>query len=564
MLRELHIRNFAVVEQMELRLREGMTVFTGETGAGKSILIEAVGLVLGDRARPTAIRQGCTDADIAAIFDVRDDPAVKKLLASRGIEYTEDECILRRQLSVDGRSRAYVNGLPVPLRVLQTLGERLVDIHGQHAHYSLLHSAAQRQLLDDFASHGPFLDDTKKTYHEWSKLTYALADLDKADPDDTHRTDTLSYEIDELQATVVTAEQLQALEQEHTALANANLILTQCQRAITLLEAEAGVTDKLRDALKELRRLQALQPKIVPALELLENAAIQLEEAGSELRHHLHELEPDPERLDHIERQLSTLHDLARKHQTVVQKLPKTLVELKQRLSVLRAAESKRVELQQSQAQLLKRFHHLAAQLSASRSRHAKELAIACNQHFQQLGMRDAELLVRVTPADSDEPSPEGVDTVEFLISTSPGQPPLPLRHSASGGELSRVGLALQVVAVRKHGIGTLIFDEVDAGIGGRTAQIVGRLLRQLGEHRQVLCVTHLPQVAAEGHHHVGVTKRINRHTTQTAANILDLDSRIGEIARMLGGIEITQQTLAHAREMLLASQNREAAKLSR
>ncbi|MGH8646235.1 MAG: DNA repair protein RecN [Gammaproteobacteria bacterium] len=560
MLGELHIRNFAVVEQMELRLREGMTVFTGETGAGKSILIEAVGLVLGDRARPTVIRQGCTDADIAAIFDIRDDPAVKQLLASNGIECAEDECILRRQLSVDGRSRAYVNGLPVPLRALQTLGERLVDIHGQHAHYSLLQPAAQRQLLDDFADHGPLLDDTKKTYREWSMLTSALAELDKADPEDAHRSDTLSHEIGELQATVITAEQLQALEQEHTTLANVNLILTQGQRALTLLGAEAGVTDKLRDALKELRQIQTLQPKINPAVELLENAAIQLEEAGTELRHHLHQLEPDPERLAQIERQLSALHDLARKHHTAVQNLAQTLAELKQRLSARFEAESKRAELTQSQTHLLQRFHHLAAQLSASRAQHAKELAIACSEHFQHLGMRDAELLVHVTPVDSDEPSPEGMDTVEFLISTNPGQAPLPLRHSASGGELSRIGLALQVVAVRKHGIGTLIFDEVDAGIGGGTAQIVGRLLRQLGEHRQVLCVTHLPQVAVEGHHHVGVTKRINGEATQTVASVLDLELRIGEIARMLGGIQITQQTLAHAREMLLGSEERAGA----
>ncbi|MGH8614663.1 MAG: DNA repair protein RecN [Gammaproteobacteria bacterium] len=556
MLRELHIRNFAVVEQMELRLREGMTVFTGETGAGKSILIEAVGLVLGDRPRPNTIRQGCADADIVAIFDILDDPGVKQLLASNGIECAEDECILRRQLSVDGRSRAYVNGLPVPLRALQTLGERLVDIHGQHAHYSLLQPAAQRQLLDDFADHGLLLDDTKKTYREWSMLTSVLAELDKADPEDD-RSDTLSHGIDELQATVVTAEQLQALEQEYTTLANVNRILTQGQRALTLLEAEAGITDNLRDALKELRQIQTLHPKIIPALELLENAAIQLEEAGTDLRHHLHQLEPDPERLGQIERQLSALHDLARKHHTPIQNLAQTLADLKQHFSARIEAESKRAELAQSQSQLLKRFHHLAAQLSASRAHHAKELAIACSEHFQHLGMRDAELLVHVTSVNGDEPSPEGMDTVEFLISTNPGQAPLSLRHNASGGELSRIGLALQVVAVRKHGIGTLIFDEVDAGIGGRTAQIVGQLLRQLGEHRQVLCVTHLPQVAAEGHHHVGVTKRINGETTQTVASVLDLELRIGELARMLGGIQITQQTLAHAREMLLASQDR-------
>ncbi len=552
MLRHLAIRNFALVEQLELEFAPGMTVLTGETGAGKSILLDALGLVLGDRADSTAVRVGSDRAEISATFEIAGLSQVRAWLAERELDM-QDECILRRTVSADGGSRGYINGQPAPVQSLRELGEQLVDIHGQHAHQSLLKREIQRQLLDAYADHADLLTQVESAYRRWRTAALELERLRGIRADREARLDMLRYQIGELEALGLGVDELQGLEEEHGRLANASRLLEGAQRVVDLLYdgEEMAVAALLGRGLTELHELEALDHHLAASCELLEAAAIQTKEAVSELRHYLDRADLDPARLDQVEQRLAAVHDLARKHRCDSNELPALLERLTTELAELEQAETRLDQLEQEITRALADYRKLAVQLGDGRRQAAARLAREVVANMAELGMSGGAFEISLAPLESDEPAPHGMERVEMLVTANPGQPLKPLAKVASGGELSRISLAIQVITAAQGMIPTLVFDEVDVGIGGGVAEMVGRKLRGLGSERQVLCVTHQPQVAAQGHQHLRVSKRSVDAETRTDVAALDAAERIEEIARMLGGMKITDQTLAHAREML-------------
>lgn len=553
MLRRLHIRGFVTVEQLALELGERMTVFTGETGAGKSILVEALGLVLGDRAQGGLVRSGCERAAITAVFDLRDAPEVGPRLAEKGIDRADGECIIKRQIDADGRSRGFINGDPVTAQVLREIGESLVDIHGQNAHQSLLRRDVQRGLLDDFAGHREELAATAAASRAWKAATDELDRLGaQSDLDREAEIDLLRYQIQELEALRITPEALAALEQDHTRLSNAARIVEACRRAAGMLHEDAGSADSLIGrASREIQALHQIDPALEPITLLLDQARVHLAEACPELRHYLAGVDMDPDRLERVEAKLSALHDLARKHRVAFAELPGHLAALQTRAHHLENSRARERELRAAQAARLTEYQQAAQALHASRVRAAGAMSEEIARHIRELGMPGGMFSVHVEAVAGDLASPHGIDRVEFLVTTNPGEPPRPLGKVASGGELSRISLAIQVVNASDRGVPTLVFDEVDVGIGGAVAEIVGRRLQCLGEKRQVLCVTHLPQVASVSDQHLKVIKTTDDQTTRTRVDRLEGPDRVQEIARMLGGITISRQTINHAREML-------------
>jgi len=551
MLRHLHIRNFALVESLELDFEAGMTVLSGETGAGKSILLGALGLTLGDRADSGVVRHGGERAEISATFHTAGLSAVEAWLAERELEM-DGECILRRIVGSDGRSRAYINGQPVPVQLLKELGEQLVDIHGQHAHQSLLKRDVQRQLLDSFAGQSELARETAAAYRQWQKLNEEYQALSRAGAERDSRLELLRYQVQELEALQLGEHELDELDEEHARLANANRLLEGSQGAVNLLydSEEQSITSLLAHTLGELQELQGYDAALAPACELLEGAAIQAKEAATELRHYVDSLELDPGRLAWVEQRLAAIHDLARKHRTEPGQLPALQRQLQQELDELDQAGSR---LEGMQAEIDKAHAHyraLAEKLSQGRSKGAKQLAQQVSSNMQALGMGGGRFDIVLTPLEN-APGPNGLESVELQVSANPGQPLRPLSKVASGGELSRISLAIQVITAGQEGIPTLIFDEVDVGVGGGVAEMVGRQLRDLGESRQVLCVTHQPQVAAQGHHHFQISKCSTGESTRTEVNPLAGEERVAEVARMSGGVKVTEQTLDHARELI-------------
>ena len=556
MLTRLHIRHFAIVEDLELAFGPGMTVLTGETGAGKSILLDALGLVLGDRADSAVVRPGAKRAEITAEFDVSNLEGVAAWLAERELD-ADGECLVRRTVNAEGGSRGYVNGQPMPVQALRELGEQLVDIHGQHAHQSLLKRAVQRQFLDDFADHGPLLEETAGAYRRWRELQDEYERLAGAAEDRGARRDLLQYQVAELKALELGPGEVAELEAEHQRLANASRLLEGAQRAAAVLSEgeEQTVSHLLAQTLSDLQDLAELDPRLQTAAQLLGEAEIQVREAGSELRHYVADLELDPERLEHLESRLATLQDLARKHQVRPEELPERLETLAAELAELEGADDRleglEGEIRETEAVYLKK----AEALSEGRRNAAAALAERVSANMQGLGMPEGRFEVQVDRSDDAAYGPHGLDRVEFLVSANAGQPAGPLNKVASGGELSRISLALQVIAADRARIPTLIFDEVDVGVGGGVAEMVGRQLRALGVGAQVLCVTHQPQVAALGHQHLAVSKETADGETRAEVNPLADRARQEEVARMLGGMEITDQTRSHARELLEKAQ---------
>lgn len=556
MLTRLHIRNFALVEYLELEFAPGMTVLTGETGAGKSILLDALGLVLGDRADSGTVRAGCDRAEISATFDIRGLQAVRAWLEERELNL-DDECILRRTVSADGGSRGYINGQPAPVQSLRDLGEQLVDIHGQHAHQSLLKRDLQRQLLDGYAGHDALVEQVGAAYRRWRDLQQELERLSRAAGERDSRLELLRYQVGELEALGLTGDELTALEEEHGRLANASRLQEGVQRALDLLYEgdEMAVVSLLGRTLSELRELQTIDGQLTGACELLDSAAIQAREAAGELRHYLDRADLDPERLDWVEQRLAAIQELARKHRCTGAELPALLERLQQELAGLEQAGQRLDGLEAEIKRCRDAYLKQAKELSAGRRKAAQTLAAQVSANMAELGMKGGKFEVALETVDGDEPAPHGLERVELLVSANPGQPPKPLAKVASGGELSRISLAIQVISAGKGSIPTLIFDEVDVGVGGGVAEMVGRQLHTLGGERQVLCVTHQPQVAAQGHQHLQVSKQSQGDATRSAVKLLDAEARVEEIARMLGGMTITGQTLSHAREMLALAQ---------
>lgn len=563
MLTHLQIRDFAIVVNLELDLTSGMSAVTGETGAGKSIMIDALGLLLGDRADSTVIRQGAERADISATFDLSNLPDLQNWLIERELGGAGEECHLRRVIGQNGRSRAYIDGSPQPLQVLRDFGEHLVDIHGQHEHQSLFKRDMQRQLLDDYGGNQALLGELANKYRYWYDSVQRLETLRKNSDEKAAQRDLLTYQVRELQALNLHAGELSELEAEHLRLANAGRLLTSCQRAVIQLyeSDEFSVQKLLGQVFDEVTALSDLDPQLVSTGELLNGALIQVGEASDELRRYLQRIELDPSRLTWVEERLADIQTLARKHRLEdPQGLPDLLKRLEAELDELENVEYHQESLQKRLEQAWQDYQTSAQNLSKRRATHAAELAERVSEAMQELGMQGGRFEISFTR--QDRPTLQGLESVEFLVSANPGQPLKSLAKVASGGELSRISLAIQVIAARSTRIATLIFDEVDVGIGGGVAEVVGRQLRALGETRQVLCVTHLPQVAAQAHHHFKVSKHSDGQSTYTKINPLESQQRIEEIARMLGGVELTANTWAHAEEMIaIARSKTQAAK---
>ena len=553
MLTHLSIQNFTLVDHLDLDLKPGMTVITGETGSGKSIMLEALGQTLGDRADGQRVRLGAPRADISASFDTSKIRIANKWLKEHDLQQDEipSECLLRRVISSDGKSKAYINGQPVTLQQLRTLGEMLIDIHSQHEHQSLLLKDTHRRLLDEFANQAELARQVRQAFREWqSRLEHYLHLRDNA-AEVSARFQLLNYQVQELDQLGLKSGEMEALEVEQRTLANAEDILRGSQQLAAICsDDEQGLSINLHRALHILRAMPEKTATLQEAEQLLTSAQIQVQEAQHEIEHHIDGFALDPERLAFVEERLSAIYDIARKHRITPEQLPELIAQLSSELAELQGGDARLDVLEQQVNEAERQYRQLAETLSAQRQKAGVKLAKQVNAQLQKLGMENAHLLVSLIPFN-DKPSLHGLEDVEFLISTNPGQPPRPLNKVASGGELSRISLAIQVITAQTSATPTLVFDEVDVGIGGATADVVGNLLRQLGEKGQVICVTHLAQVASKGHQHLQVSKTARKNSAESTLVELSGDAKVEEIARMLGGAKVTEQSLAHAREIL-------------
>ena len=556
MLTQIHIWNFAIVESLDLEFESALTVLTGETGAGKSILLDALGLALGDRADTSVIRHGSDKAEISVSFSTDDAPLAQAWLVKHEMD-SEDECIIRRTISNKGSSRAFINGIPSTVQQLRELGEMLVDLHGQHEHQSLLYKEVQRELVDNYADHKDLLSQVKNSFKQWQQLDKELLRLTQANDDRDSRLELLRYQVQELETLNLKTGEPEHLENELKRLSNASELLQTAQSVIDRLDEDEqqAVNTTMSRCVNDLNDLARLDDKLEPIAELLNTAIIQAQETVSELRHYMESLELDPERLHDVEQRITDIHNLSRKHRVEPEELVAMLPVLQQELEDLEQADIKLVDLQKQLEKAKNDYIKAAKTLSASRSKTAKTLSSKITDAMQGLSLQGGQFKAECIALDERQWNSKGSEEIEFLVSANPGTPLKPLNKVASGGELSRISLAIQVITAQAARIPTLIFDEVDVGIGGRVAEIVGLQLRALGHHRQVICVTHLPQVAALGHHHYQVSKRTDKKSTVTTINPLGPAERINEIARMLGGIDITDQTLSHAKEMIERAQ---------
>lgn len=554
MLLNLNIIDLAVVDALDLDLDPGMSVLTGETGAGKSILLTALGLALGDRADSGYVRPGSKRAEVNIEFDLARAPLVKQWLVDNELD-DDGQCMIRRTISDDGRSKAYINNRPVNLQTLQGLSRQLVEIHGQHAHLTLLDSEEQRRLLDGFAGNQGLLDDLNNCYQNWKQAHKQLQQLLKAGSDQAEREELLRYQLDELQQLDLENFDYQALAEQHHKLANLGKILGVGQQQLDILydNDQQSVADMLGHVIHEINELAQYTGELNGISELLSDAEIQIGEATQQLRRFLENQEADPQQLISLENQIGIIQSLSRKHKIQPEELPELAGRFAKELDNISHSSERIESLNTDCENLLSHYRKLAGELSASRRQAGTELQQRISGAVKELGMPHGEFIVNLrTPADA-EPQRNGVDSIEFLVSTNPGLPAKPLAKVASGGELSRISLAIQVTTSTDKTTPTMIFDEVDSGIGGGIAEIVGQKLRRLSANRQVLCVTHLPQVASQAHQHLFVAKNQKAAVTSSTVRRLSDEERVNEVARMLGGVTITENTLAHAREMLVS-----------
>jgi DNA repair protein RecN (Recombination protein N) len=548
----LQVRDFAIIDAVEVEFGPGMTALTGETGAGKSILVDAVILALGGRAAADTVRHGAERAEITATFDVAGNDAARAWLAEQSLD-GEDEIILRRVVGADGRSRCFVNGQTLPALAVRELGSTLIDIHGQQEFLSLVRRDAQRELVDQHGDHGKALQPVREAAGEWRRLSAEHARLAAAAEERTARLELLRYQVGELEALALEHGEVEALAEEQARLANRGR-LAEGARAALALSYEAEGTDAHASASRaagQLRPLAAVDPQLTVPLKLLEEAAIALKEAGGELAAYLDGLDVDPQRQDWVERRVAAIEQLARKHRVEPAALPAQLETLTAELAALENSEVTLSDLKRRLAEARTRYDAAAAKLSRARRKAAAALAGSVSGLMAVLGMPGGRFEIEVGTDPAAEPSASGVDEVSFLVSANPGQPVRPVAKVASGGELSRISLAVQVAAAHGAGQTCMIFDEVDAGVGGAVAEMVGRQLAALGGRGQVLCVTHLAQVASQADHQVRVAKMTDGRTSRMNVTELGADERIEELARMLGGVEVTRKARDHAREML-------------
>ncbi|SFI94704.1 DNA replication and repair protein RecN [Pseudomonas guineae] len=556
MLVHLSVHNYAIVEHLDLELDAGMSVISGETGAGKSIMLDALGLTLGDRADSGVVRPGADKADILASFDLHDIPEARAWLAERDLN-NDGPCILRRVITAEGRSRGYINGSPCPQGDLKALGELLIDIHSQHEHQSLLKPETHRRLLDEYAGSQELARQVQLAAQRWKQTKNELQRISSLGDEQRARHQLLSYQLEELDNLALGEDELEQLEQEHKNLTNAESLLSACRLVIEQCsENDAGnVLSALTNSLTRLGTFQGQPGALSEATNLLASAQIQVEEAVGELNRFLDHFDADPERLRQMEERLDAIYTLARKHRIQPSELGAMQQQLFEELESLNADDQATERLSQELAAFERHYQEKAEELSSLRNNAASQLASAVEVEMQTLGMPGGRFTIKLSANSNNEPHPNGLEQLEFLVSANPGQPLKALAKVASGGELSRISLAIQVITAQTSRVPTLVFDEVDVGIGGPTAEVVGQLLRKLGERGQVLTVTHLPQVAAQGHQHLFVHKVRESDATRTAVSKLSAAQRVEEIARMLGGVDLTEESLAHARQMVGSAQ---------
>ncbi len=542
---------------MDVEFSSGLTTITGETGAGKSLVLDALGLALGDRGDTDRIRKGAERAEVSASFAVDGTSPATHWLLDNDFD-SDGDCLLRRILTRDGRSRGYINGQPATMTQLRTLGSLLIDVHHQHEHQSLLSKEHQRTLLDEFGGHQKLLRQVGEDYTSWHQAQARLEEIEQRADETLARKDLLTFQAQELNELDLQTGEVEAMEQEQSLLANADSILIDSHQVLALCEGDAdggaaselSVLPALSRASQLLGAMEQNSPALKEALSLLDSAHIQVEEALGELQRYIGQVEPDPARLQLIEDRLSSAYQLARKHKVKASELPELCEQLSAELASISAEDNDADALTERVKTLAASYQSKAKKLSLARKKAARQFEEKINQQLQALAMTDASLQIALTPL-ANKYSQKGLESVELLISTNPGQAHGSLSKVASGGELSRVSLAIQVVAAHNSTIPVLVFDEVDVGIGGATAQTVGKLLRELGQNGQVICISHLPQVASCAHHHLLAQKQKGEKSNQSNLIALEKKARIAEIARMLGGEKITAKTRSHAEEML-------------
>ena len=552
MLKSIDIKGLAVVDQLNLELMQGMTVLSGETGAGKSILLTAMKLCLGERADANLLRPGVNKADISLDFDISKSPNSLTWLKENELN-DESECLIRRTISADGRSRAFINGQAVNLKTLQQLSQHLISIHGQHAHLDLLLPAKQCELLDNSLNKQTTLVNCQQQYQQWKTLKDELVTLTDGNDDNDSEKQLLSYQINEMEQTDLIHLDYQQLVQQHSRSSNMSRIIELAEgQASTLYEDDnQSIHGLLSSSAHELNTLAELSPEFTDIAEQINETVIQVQEASRELRDKIEQQENDPAQLNKLDQQLSDIHQLARKLHVEPEQLQDKYEQLNARLQLLENRHERLSTLQAEISQAEQTYANSAKLLHKERLSCAKELSVAISKTLKTLGLPDGQLDIQVTHNAEQKPQKNGLDDVLLLVTTNPGMPASAINKVASGGELSRISLAIQVVSSQSNTTPTLVFDEVDAGIGGGVAETVGACLRSTASGRQVLCVTHLPQVASQGHQHLFVSKDKTSEQTKTQINSLDKQGRVNEIARMLGGIKISATTLAHAEEML-------------
>jgi len=553
MLESIQISNFAIIDSLSLEFDRGLTALTGETGAGKSILLDAIKLITGDRADSDSVKANREKAEISVRFDLGDHMQARKWLQDNEMA-SDHECIIRRVVFANGRSKAFINGHIAPLSQLKSLSQLMLDLHGQHEHQSLLKSQVQQQLLDTYMGDHQLTRDVGQKYKDWQATKIRFEQLKAGSIEREQRIDLLNLYCQELASLNLVEGEIENLQTEYARLSHAGLLLENSSKVLGLLyDNDENTVQGLLSNCEQTLGNQLIHDKALSTShELISNALIQIQEASNELRNYQESIDQAPERLDWLNQRIASTQDLARKHHVPTKQLPELTRELNIELETLVNSGENEEELQRELEQNMSVYLNSANQLSAKRQETAFSLSAQITRVMQQLGMQGGQFSIRVDEQESEtEFKASGINSINYLVSTNPGQPLKLLNKVVSGGELSRISLAIQVILCESSRIPTLIFDEVDSGVGGRIAEIIGKKLRLLGENRQVFCVTHLPQVASQAHNHFRVDKTQKSGSTTTEVTALTADQRLEEIARMLGGITITEQTRAHASEMI-------------
>jgi len=555
MLIGLEIKNFAIVSNLSTEWHSGMTAITGETGAGKSIAIDALSLCLGERAEASAVRPGTDKAEVSAQFDLSNLPHAHAFLEENMLNNDDNECLLRRVVCKNGRSKSYINGSPVTAAQLKELGQYLISIHGKHAHQHLLKAEHQLQLLDAYAGHQNLVNAVSQRYKRYADLQKEFKQLEHQQQQQAAQKQLLEYQVAELDEFALQAGEFEQIEAEHYKLSNSQTILQSCQRELQHLyeSDEQNACSLLQHSAQQFNELAHYDETLANVAALLTEAAVQVEEASREIRNYTEQADLDPTRLTEVENRLSGAMDLARKHHIKPQELVEFHQNVTQELDSISSNSSRLEQLEGEIADALEDYQTASEELSASRHQYANTLNGLISESMANLSMENGVFEIALTAHTDRSPNSLGFDNVSFLVSTNPGQPLQPLAKVASGGELSRISLAIQVIIAQKVTTPTLIFDEVDVGISGPTAAAVGKLLRQLGKSTQVICVTHLPQVASSAHQQFFVAKEIADGETFTHMLALNKDGRVNEIARLLGGDNISKTAKANAKELIKA-----------